>query len=88
MARKSNQVQRGGRWYFNKAYRKESPPVVGPAPLRVGLITDAFGQALRMRDQAEQRYQVSIDAAREKWATLDRGTWQRLMRSHRVPLFP
>ncbi len=55
MARKSNLIQSGGRWYFNKAYRKEPLPVVGSARLRLALDTDAFGRALRMRDQVEQR---------------------------------
>ncbi|SFP55149.1 site-specific integrase [Sphingomonas rubra] len=66
MARTSNLIQRGGRWYFNKAYPKELWPVVGRAPFRMALNTDALEQAQRMRGHAEQRYWAAVDAARKK----------------------
>jgi integrase len=66
VARTSNLIQRGGRWYFNKAYSKELWPVVGRSPFRLALNTDSIEQAQRMRGHAEQRYWAAVDVARKK----------------------
>jgi hypothetical protein len=66
VARKSNLIQRKGRWYFNRAYPKEVWPVVGRSPFRMALNTDSLEQAQRMRGHAEQRYWAAVDVARKK----------------------
>ena len=65
MSRKSNLIQRNGRWYFNKAYPKDLWAVVGRSPFRMSLNTDALEQAQRLRGHAEQRYWAAVDQARK-----------------------
>lgn len=66
VSRKSNLIQRNGRWSFNKAYPKELWPVVGRAPFRLALNTDSLEQAQRLRGFAEQRYWAAVDDARRR----------------------
>lgn len=66
VSRKSNLIQRNGRWSFNKAYPKELWPVVGRAPFRLALNTDSLEQAQRLRGFAEQRYWAAVDEARRR----------------------
>ncbi|WP_448662842.1 hypothetical protein ACG3SL_19730 [Sphingomonas sp. CJ20] len=66
MSRKFNQIQRNGRWSFNKAFPKALWPVVGRAPFRLALNTDSLEQAQRLRGFAEQRYWAAVDAARKR----------------------
>ena len=66
MARRSDLIQRKGRWYFNKGYPEELWPVVGSAPFRASLGTDSLEQAQRQRGGMELRYWAAVDAARRK----------------------
>jgi len=66
VSRKSNLIQRSGRWSINKAYPKELWAVVGRAPFRFVLNTDSLEQAQRLRGFAEQRYWAAVDAARRR----------------------
>lgn len=64
MPRKSNLIQRNGRWYFNRALPKDLWPQLGKSPFRVALQTDSLEIALRRRPEAERRYYAAIDEAR------------------------
>lgn len=69
MGRKTNLIQRSGRWYFNRAFPKELWPIVGKAPFRVALETDSLETALRRRPDAERRYFAAVDQARARVVT-------------------
>lgn len=64
MPRKSNLIQRGGRWYFNRAIPKDLWPSLGKAPFRLSLQTDSLEIAIRRRPDAERQYFAKVDAAR------------------------
>lgn len=66
MSRKTNLIQRSGRWYFNRAYPKDLWPVLGKAPFRLSLHTDSLEVALRRRPDAERRYFAAVDKARRQ----------------------
>lgn len=66
MSRKTNLIQRSGRWYFNRAYPKDLWPVLGKAPFRLSLHTDSLEVALRRRPDAERRYFAKVDKARRQ----------------------
>ena len=59
-------MQRGGRWYFNRAWPTELRGALGAAPFRVSLHTDSLKEARRARPEAERRYWAKVDAARAK----------------------
>lgn len=64
MLRKANLIQRGGRWYFNRAYPKELWSALGKSPFRLSLQTDSHEVALRRRPDAERQYYAKVDEAR------------------------
>lgn len=66
MARKSNLIQRKGRWYYNRAFPKDLWPITGKAPFRLSLRTDSLEQAQRRRADAERRYWAAVDTAKAK----------------------
>jgi integrase len=68
LPRKTNLIQRAGRWYFNRAYPKDLWPIIGKAPFRMALQTDSLEMAQRRRPDAERRYFAAIDAARASQA--------------------
>lgn len=69
MARKTNLIQRAGRWYFNRAYPKDLWVIVGKSPFRLSLETDSLEVALRRRPDAERRYFAAVDRARSQIVT-------------------
>ncbi len=66
LSRKTNLIQRSGRWYFNRAYPKDLWSVLGKAPFRLSLHTDSLEVALRRRPDAERRYFAAVDKARSQ----------------------
>lgn len=65
LPKKTNLIQRSGRWYFNRAYPKELWPILGKSPFRLSLHTDSLEVALRRRPDAERRYFAAVDKARK-----------------------
>lgn len=70
LSRKTNLIQRSGRWYFNRAYPKDLWPLLGKAPFRLSLRTDSLEVALRRRPDAERRYFAAVDKARAQQVAL------------------
>ena len=70
MARKSYLIQRGGRWFYNRAYPKALWPTLGKAPFRKALGTDSLEVAQRLRSDADRLFWATVDAARKEVAEL------------------
>ena len=72
MSRKQHLIQRGARWYYNRAWPTDVADKLGRAPFRKSLKTESLTEATRAKPEAEREYWQKVDSARAaRGASLD-----------------
>lgn len=59
-------MQRGARWYYNRAWPLHLQDQLGASPFRKSLRTESKSEAIRAKPEAEREFWARVDAAEAK----------------------